>query len=430
MADRAHLSAILKALRFRDRSSAELESIPESDWPALLHAMDRAHLTLALARRCDNSLPESVRRRIHHNLADNRIRHERLVAAQSQITDALSLYGIDHIVLKGLAQWPWYTDDSTDRPQYDIDIYVPAKSMPDAARALQSLGYGFAGEVLDPGADHLPVLIRRTGWTWRHDYYDPDMPLSLELHFRFWNLPRMRFCDADFSPFWQRRAARQIGGLRFHTLHPVDALSYSAMHLVRHLLNGDLRLRHVYEIAHFVERSSHEDAFWTEWRATALPSSRVMEGIALRLARDWFHCSLHPVAAAAIEQLPASVNRWFSIFGSSPAWSPSTATGGGGKNEIWLHFCLLSNARDKREIAMRRLFPRRRMRVHLHPHVPPSTVGIGLRVRRKLFELSFIAKRLLHHVRVLAPTLHGAWLWHFAHTASADRKPCAENAQP
>jgi hypothetical protein len=429
MAGRTHLASILKALRFQNQSVSELEAIPERDWPALLHAMDRAHLTLALARVRD-CLPELVRSRIDRNLADNRTRCERLLETQSQIADAFLRSGIDHVVLKGLAQWPWYTDDPGHRPQYDIDIYVPGNAMSDAAHALQTLGYSFAGDALDPGADHLPVMIRRTGWTWRDDYYDPEMPLSVELHFRFWNHGRMRFCGADFMPFWERRIARRMGNLRLNTLHPVDILSYSAMHLVRHLLNGDMRLRHVYETAHFLERSSTYGAFWEEWRQTALAPCRVMEGIAFRLARDWFHCDVHPAALEAIDRLPPPVQRWFSLFGSPPAWSPSTATGGSGKNEIWLHFCLLANAKDKRDVAMRRLFPRRRMRVHLNPHVPPSKVGFDLRVRRRVFEVSFMARRLFHHVRVLAPTLHGAFRWRFAHNAAADRRLSAENAQP
>jgi hypothetical protein len=225
MANRTHLDAVLKALRFRDRSLLELEAIPERDWLAVLQAMDRAHLTLALAARCSGSLPDSVRARVDRNLSDNQIRYERLVMAQTQITDALALYGIDHVVLKGLAQWPWYTDDPVDRPQYDIDIYVPGKSMPDAAKAMQSLGYNPAGEVLDPGADHLPVMIRRTGWMWRGDYHDAEMPLSLELHYRFWNPNMIRFCTEDLGQFWERHAMREINGLSFRTLHPVDGLT-------------------------------------------------------------------------------------------------------------------------------------------------------------------------------------------------------------
>jgi len=187
MASQKHLPAVLKALRFDARSTHELEAIPENAWHALLDATDRAHLTLALAARCRESLPESVRLRIDNNLADNAARHDRLMAAHSQIVDAFSLYGIEYVVLKGLSQCPGYVDNPRQRPQYDIDIYVPAAAMVAAAKTLRALGYGFVSDTIDPGADHLPVMIRRTGWTWRGNYYDPAMPLSVELHYRFWN---------------------------------------------------------------------------------------------------------------------------------------------------------------------------------------------------------------------------------------------------
>lgn len=430
MATRTHLPAVLKALRFHHRSTRDLEAIPLSAWPALIHSLDRAHLTLALASRCGDSVPKPVRQRFDRNLASNRVRYERLVAAQSQITDALSLHGIEYMILKGLAQWPWYADDPAARPQYDIDIYVPHDPIALAAKTVRALGYEFAGEVLDPSADHLPVMIRRTGWTWRRDYFDPEMPFSLELHFRLWNSAMMRFCSADFGPFWQRRVRRKIVNLRFQTLHPVDGLSYSAMHLVRHLLHGDMRLSHVYEIAHFLERSSGADGFWSEWRETALRPCRIMEGIAFCLARDWFHCQTHPAAQAAIEDLPASIQRWFSLFASSPQWSPSTASDGSAKNEIWLHFCLLTRTKDKRAILIRRLLPKRRTRVLLHPHLSAAEEGTLLRVRRAVFEITFITRRALHHLRTLVPTLRGALQWCFACGAPADRKHCSETAQP
>ena len=31
------------------------------------------------------------------------------------------------------------------------------------------------------------ILIRKTGWKWREDYFDPEMPTAVELHFAFWN---------------------------------------------------------------------------------------------------------------------------------------------------------------------------------------------------------------------------------------------------
>ncbi len=183
-----------------------------------------------------------------------------------------------------------------------------------------------------------------------------------------------------------------------------------------------MRLRHVYEIAHFLERSAGDDAFWSRWHETGLASCRVVEGIAFRLAAEWFHCTLHPSAREAVEQLPSPIQRWFSLFGRG--------IGHADKNELWLHFCLLNNSRDRREIAMRRLFPSRATRVLRDPHVPASKTNPILRARRIAFEISFLAGRSLHHLRTLLPTIHGAYLWCSPHRFPAGRKPSSGNARP
>ncbi len=109
-----------------------------------------------------------------------------------------------------------------------------------------------------------------------------------------------------------------------------------------------------------------------------------------------------PPRRTPIDQLPASIKRWFSIF----ALSPALALENPNKNELWLHFCLAARARDRYAIAMRRLIPTRGARVLLDPHAP------GTPTHKKLaFETSFLAKRVLHHLRTLPPTLHGAYLW-------------------
>ncbi len=403
---RTNFLAVLEALRFHNRSAHGLETIPVNVWPALLKATDSSHLTLALGVRCRDNLPQSVRSRIDLNLAGNAARYDRLVATHSQITVALSLYGIEYVVMKGLSQWPYYSDDARERPQYDIDIYVPETSLPAAVNAMRGLGYESVSDTPDPGADHVPAMIRKTGWTWRGDYFDPEMPPSLELHFRFWNPRMMRFDAGDVAQFWRRRIVRQVGPLEFCMLDPSDGLSYSALHLIRHLLEGDLRLRHVYEIAHFLEKSAGDDSFWRRWHETGLPSCRVMEGIAFRLAAEWFHCGLHVFAREAVEQLPAPVQRWFSLFALSPGLGFEKPD----KNELWLHFCLLSRTRDRCAIAVRRLLPTRRARIIVDAHVP-AKADATLRIKRIAGEASFLAGRVLHHLRALAPTIRGAYLW-------------------
>jgi hypothetical protein len=403
-----HLDAVLKALRFNGATTHELEAVPAADWPALLDAMDHSHLTLALGARCRGSLPELARARIDRNLADNALRHDRLVAAQCQITDALGLHGIKFVVLKGLSQWPYYSDDPRQRPQYDIDLYVPDESISSAAKMMRQLGYQAVSDSPDPGADHLPVMIRKTGWTWRGDFHDPEMPPSLELHHRFWNPRMMRFDVGDVEQFWRRRAMRKVGGLQFPGLDPVDGLSYSALHLVRHLLGGDLQPRHVYEIAHFLDRSAGDDSFWSHWRRTGLQSCRTVEGIAFRLAVEYFQCSIHAAAREAVDQLPKPIQRWFSVFASPPVQAIDQPD----KNELWLHFSLLNSWKDRFAVAGRRLFPTRRARVVRDAHLPREKEDATLEMQRTAYETSFMAGRALHHFRAFAPTIRGAYLWY------------------
>ena len=47
---------------------------------------------------------------------------------------------------------------------------------------------------------------------------------------------------------------RDVEGLPIPTLHRADGLSYTTWHLARHLLRGDVRAYHVYELAHFLQQ--------------------------------------------------------------------------------------------------------------------------------------------------------------------------------
>lgn len=389
----SYLPAVLEALRFHGSSTESLASVPEGVWPKLLDEMDIAQLTLAVAMRCREAVPVAVRPRLEQNLRDNATRHEKLLAAHRELDEALRTRGIDYVVLKGITQWPDYCDDARARPQYDIDLYVPRDAIASAAAALKELGYEPAGVTEDPGADHMPPLIRKSGWTWRHDYFDPEMPHSLELHFRFWNPDHIGF-DAGVSGFWKRRVA----DLEFPALNRSDGLTYASLHLVRHLLGGDLKPRHVYEIAHFLERSADDDVFWA---GRSVPC-RTIEGIAFRLARDWFHCRMHSAAAEAAGHLPASVERWFALFGGGSRSA---------KNELWLHLSLIGNRGDRLRIARRRIFPTARSRVVRDAYLPEANIGRRTRVSRLAYEALFLAKRAAHHVKSLGPLLLGGWAW-------------------
>jgi hypothetical protein len=281
-------------------------------------------------------------------------------------------------------------------------------------RAIESLGYVAFSRGESAATDHFPVMIRKTGWKWREDYFDPAMPFSVELHFRFWDERTERFRAGDADRFWPGRVEHAISDLYLPSLSAADGLTYATWHLMRHLLRGDLRLYHVYELAHFLEQSAGDDAFWREWGNRDLAGSRHTEAIAFRLAKEWFHCRTHPAAQAAVEQLPNPVKRWFELFAMSPALAIERPN----KDELWLHWCLVNNAGYRREIAVRRLFPISRERVVADAHIAPENVTFGLRARRMVIETWFLANRAFHHMRVLPPAIGSGMRWWLAQPRS------------
>ena len=402
-----NLLPILQALRFNNRDTAALEAIPRSAWPELLRATDREGLTLPLGLRCRGLLPAMVEARIAHSLASNAERHSRLTASYAELACVLQARGVEFVTLKGLSKTRYYSDDLRYRPQYDIDIYCPEPCLDGAREAIEGLGYETMREALYSETDHLPRMIRKTGWKWREDYFDPDMPTAVEVHFQFWNARLEGFSAGDLGTFWNRRIVRAVADLQLPSLREVDALSYSALHLLRHLLHGSLQFQHIYEMAHFLHRSAADDAFWGEWEEFGVASCRILEAIVFRMAAEWFHCSLHPAAGRAVGQLPNPVQRWFRLFATSPA----ITAGHPAKNELLLHLCLVPDARDRRRIVMRRLFPARCRRAVLYANVPRAGMSAVMRLRGVFYEVVFMLKRLAWHVRSLASVLWSGFRW-------------------
>ncbi|HYZ87556.1 MAG TPA: nucleotidyltransferase family protein [Bryobacteraceae bacterium] len=398
-------SAILRALRFHDSDPASLQSIPEHRWPSLLDLTDRAHLTLALAVRCGALLPSFARARVERNLAGNAQRYSRLIATSREISDALGAAGVEFVFLKGLTHRPYFNDQSEHRPQYDIDLYCPGAGLTVARRAVEKLGFEPLADRRDGPVDHLPTMIRRTGWRWRGNYFDPEQPFSIELHFRFWN-PAAECIPVDgLDDFWCRRTTRNIGPSEIPALSLPDTLSFAALHLFRHLLRGDVRPHHAYELAHFLERSARDDAFWSQWQSTIPISFQLLQAIPFRLAMECFHCRPNPAVLSLTRRLPAAVATWFDLF----ALSPILAMTHPNKDELLLHLALVSDRHARRAIVLRRLLPGRVPRMVLDAHVRSENRWV--RAKRRAYQLAFIASRSMHHVRTLLPFAGSAFKW-------------------
>ena len=397
------LLTVVRSLYFGEDRSELLRGLSADQWEKLLVLTDNTHITLALASRCRGVIAGTVLEQIEARLTQNYARHARVVEEHVRIVEAMRSRGVEFVVLKGLTHSGLWNSDHRHRPQYDVDLYCPAESIHAAVEAAASLGYEPVASMSN-ASDHLPVMIRRTGWRWRGDYYDPDQPLALELHHRFWN-PTLGFSVNGADRFWSRRRPGMFAGIVLPSLHPADGLTYAAWHAVRHMLQGGLHIGHAYELAHFLHYSAEDHEFWREWREYGAPADRLAESVAFRLAMEWFGCRMNPVAEDYSRTLPANVERWFRLF----SFSSITKVGRPNKDELFLSFCLARNKRELFRIAVRRLFP-----VAVPATVPDAHVCSGdLRYRTRLwiYRAGFIARRGFFHLRTLVPVVRSGVRW-------------------
>ncbi len=179
--------------------------------------------------------------------------------------------------------------------------------------------------------------------------------------------------------------------------------------LCGNLLQGSLRIGHIYELARFLHNTRGDYEFWREWRDEGAAPNRVAELVAFRLAQEWFEVSsVSPLVESYMHSLPADVERWFRLFGLS-AIRPA---GNSNKNELFLNLCLVASRRDRFRIAIRRIAPPMIPAPLLDAHVVSASPM--LRWRRMLYRADVIGRRAVHHVQTVAPVVRSSFRWWLA----------------
>jgi Uncharacterised nucleotidyltransferase len=380
-----HVRAIFDALAF-DRRAADLSRLTAGD----LAFADRSHLTLLLSRA---KLNAESRAYVDAALARNTARVKKIATDYAEIADSF-----DHVVLKGFTHVPAFIDDLRLRVQYDLDLYAPPSESEKAREALIALGYRAIEGQESLAMDHLPAMVRKTGWQWRGDYFDPEIPTSVEVHFRFWDPETERLRAEGVDDFWARREGNQLS--------LPDKLGYAALHLTRHLLRGNVRAFHVWELANFLD-SHPAPEFWREWQRTHSRLARRLEAVAFLLAKTWFAPRVPDLVQDAIDQLPARVHRWFEIYG----WSPAETILKPNKDELWLHLSLLDSAFDQFEVFRRRVIPVSAPGPVDAIYTPESELTLARRLERAFRNLAYAGSRAIYHLRLLLPTVWEGLRW-------------------
>jgi hypothetical protein len=420
------VAALLAALQFRDAKLDGILNLTEPEWHSLLRFCELAHLTLPLAQLQICGLPVWVSKRLETNVIDNALRFNRVKETYEEVAESFKQAGVDHIVIKGFTQAPDYVLDPRLRQQSDLDLYCPPGQITSAQAVLESIGYVRERQLNYSFADHTPTMLRLKDWTWRGNAFDPDMPLSVELHFCLWNAKTSGFAIPEIDQFWQRRLSRDIDGMHVRTLSPVDQLGHIALHVLRNLLAKDTIIHHLYELANFLHNHADDDDFWSAWRQSHPSLLRSKEAIALYLAHRWFSCDVHEFVQAEIDKLPATRIAWLLHFGNALCEGMFVEN----KDVVWLHLSFLPGTYRKLRQLRRTFLPNR---------VPtPKLPAVVLNERRLLPAsdghatiefLRYISRRFASHSKTSLKTLRRGISWRVS-SYKLSRLMSAKKPQP
>lgn len=405
----AACAAALDAFKFTSVAQTNPLSLSETGWKQALDFCDESQLTLLLAERRGERLPGWVAERIAANRRSNTKRLQKLEAEYRAIAARLAAESVEHVVLKGFAQQPLFVPDAFLRPQYDLDLWCRQEQVETARRALMELGFeSLRGHERFP-TDHLPPMTRKTGWQWRGDYFDPEIPPVVELHFRLWDEQTEGFAAPGLDGFWERRRRQPFGNDTLPALHEADQFGYASLHVLRHLLRGNLKALHVWEIAYFLERHQTAEAFWEEWHRLHSPELRALQSLACCLAIRWFGCGAPERIAREIGGLSPEARAWFDLHAACPIESRFVSS----KDELWLHLVLLPSFAKRLAVLRRRLIPTTLPGPVDSVYVPESRRSLIQRVRSAARYGAHLAGRLKFHASATANLVRSgcAWWW-------------------
>ncbi|MBV8845970.1 MAG: nucleotidyltransferase family protein [Bryobacterales bacterium] len=345
------------------------------DWNALLAFTDRFQLTLYL--RHVDGLPAHIQDQIQLRRAKNLSKRGRLRTAYYEVAEILTTAGIEFLLLKGFTHQNVFGISPEDRVQYDLDILCRPEDRESATRALFEAGYRSHGE-RSLSAEHSRPLVKPSEWKWRGDYFDPDVPISIELHDSLWHPAHDRIL-VDMPQVWRHKTVLKINCLTIPALSEIDRIRFASLHVLRHVLRNDARPAHAFELA-----------------CVSIPPQNpdLLELCGFRFAAAWFG------SPVVLPGLPPKIDAWFNQF----AWSPIENLITPNKDAIWLHLMLLEKWYDRAAVLRRRLTPFR---------LPHQHAGF--------FE------RLGYHAAALARALLSGFRWRRSYTTSTASQISAWN---
>jgi hypothetical protein len=421
---------LLDYLSFRanaTQAGAWLQGFSESDWLNALTMSDTAGLTFHLLkklRRQDHFglLPTRIQERLVQNEQDHTARVAAMLRESLEFNRLFRSESIRYLTLKGLTCFPDFVDDLKHRVQYDHDFLIEQADQRRACELFLKLGYEPLSASDKLAVDHLPTLVKKTGWSWKGNLYDPEIPRAIELHFRLWDA-EFELIPIQFPEVWPCSVLRCFEGEPIPALCREHALFYVVLHAFRHLVRNDLRLSHLYELAYFLhthaedavpdcQGQTSEGPFWEGFERVLHGRGRSLQIAAtmFKLAEHCFGNRLAPAAGELVRgQLSPASQLWIERFGRAEAVDCFRKS----KSAVLLHLNFVDTYSARWKVVRRRWVPR---------HLPLPSFGVQTSKAQRdfWFRLQWplryglqILRRIVFQVSSLSRFLIEFPVWHW-----------------
>lgn len=388
--------AVLRALRFRERSCDDLSRVGPQEWERLLPWCDTCQITLLLGEVCGEALPQRIRGIVAEKYADYEMRLKLLKQELSDMAAQLCSEAVPFVLLKGFTHVPALCPDPVVRAQGDIDLWCPNGYAGEACTALRQIGYA---PIRTSRSDrHIPPMAIPRQWRWNGRV--SEVPISVEIHHRLWSDEGEHIPIGDLSGIWNRRELRTFDGQQYPVLCQPDLVGFAALHFFLHLIHGDLPLQRLWEIAYFLHQHSADRGFWSEWQCLHSPELQRVEALVFAIADGWFGCDLPEQALELRAQLPLAAQTWLRQF----LFAPVEAENDSNKNYIWLRLAFMRGLAARGSVFLSGLAPPRIGALLQGSHSRASAAMILLNARRML-------GRGIGNVCAIPPTLTGGIKW-------------------
>jgi len=224
--------------------------------------------------------PKQINYRMRIAFLRNSIRCFRIEKQLRELIEAFKDEGIRALVLRGPGlAWSVYPNPAL-RPFDDLDLLVLPEQMIKARAVMEKLGYKSLNKKFILSRD----FYREENFI--HDKKPADH-LLVDLHWENWELyPFFRRNGNGIEELFERAVRIESSPLSFETLHPVDSLIHSAIHLTV-LHKQSMRLIWIYDIALLAARLQGPTQ-WEELKERSVAwLARLAVETSLKMAHTW-----------------------------------------------------------------------------------------------------------------------------------------------